>query len=112
MHAWQVRHRDLKAANLLVVEHGAEVRTYLIDVEDVCIARRLSLSRRAADLARLAVSITAHPWVTRTIVCRFFNAYVGQFSPESVSWKPLWREVARRSERIVRRKQRRGQEVL
>ncbi len=112
MHAWQISHRDLKAANLLVVENGAGLETYLIDVEDVRVLRRLSFSRQTADLARLAAGMHAHPWLPRTIFRRFLNAYLGEFLPESTAWKPLWREVARRSERIVERKQHRGEPVL
>ncbi len=112
MHAWGITHGDLKAANLLVVERGEDIQTYLIDAEDVRIARRLTLRRRARDLARLATSITAHPWVSQTILRRFLRSYVRQFPPGSIAWKPLWREVARRSRRLIRRKHRRGQEVL
>jgi hypothetical protein len=97
---------------VLVVEQGDEVQTYLIDAEDVRITRRLSWWQRARDLARLATSLRAHPWVTRTILCRFLRAYAGQFLPGSVCWKRLWRQVARRSGRIAGRKRRRGEEVL
>ena len=112
MHSWELAHGDLKASNLLVVEHPARVETYLIDADDVRIRRRLSLARRAADLARLATSLQAHPWVTPTILCRFMRSYVRQFPPGEVAWKPLWREVARRSDRLVRRKRRRREQIL
>ncbi len=112
MHAWQISHGDLKAANVLVVDDDVEPMTYLIDAEDVRVARRLSSARRVRDLARLATSLHAHPWVTRTVLCRFLRSYVRQFPPGTVAWKPLWREVARRSRRAVRRKQRRGRRVL
>lgn len=115
MHAWQISHGDLKAANLLVVERDGKPlfqKTYLIDAEDVRIARRLTRRRRVRDLARLAVGLYAHPWVTRTIICRFLRAYVRQLPAGSAAWKPLWREVARRSGRIVRGKRRRGQQIL
>ena len=112
MHAWQIAHGDLKGSNLLVREHDQGVETYLIDVEDVRISARLGTKRLLADLARLAVSIEAHPWVTRTVRCRFFRAYVGQFPPGSVAWKPLWHLVGRRSRQITRRKRRRGEPLL
>ena len=112
MHARQIAHRDLKGANLLVGQQGDRTATYLIDTDGVRICRRLTAGRRAANLARLAAGIEAHPWLTRTVCCRFLRAYVGQFSPGTVAWKPLWRDVARRSRRIVRRKRRRGEQVL
>lgn len=112
MHASQIAHRDLKGANLLVAETGDRMATYLIDVDGVRICKCLSPARRAANLARLAAGIEAHPWVTPSVCCRFLRAYVGQFPAGKVAWKPLWRDVARRSRRIVRRKRRRGEQVL
>ncbi|HUT89689.1 MAG TPA: lipopolysaccharide kinase InaA family protein [Thermoguttaceae bacterium] len=91
---------------------GETTRTYLIDAEDVHIARRLTCRARQRDLARLATSLYAHPWVTRTVFCLFLRAYVRQFPPGTIAWKPLWREVARCSRRAVRRKQHRGRQVL
>ncbi len=44
---------------------------------------------RAADLARLAVSIQAHPWISRTIACRFLRAYQRQIGSTAGGWKPL-----------------------
>ena len=112
MHAWQISHGDLKAGNLLVVEQDGKPQTYLIDAADVRIARRLTWRDRVRDLARLATSLQAHPWITRTILCRFLRAYVRQLPAGLVAWKPLWREVARRSRRMVRRKRRRGEQIL
>jgi len=112
MHAWGIVHRDLKGSNLLVVERGEDVHTYVIDADDLKITGRLSRSQRAADLARLATSIQAHPWITRTIIYRFLRSYLSQFPPADVAWQPLWREVARRSRRMIRRKHRRREAIL
>lgn len=112
MHAWQISHGDLKAANVLVVDDDVEPRTYLIDAEDVRVTRCLTSRARLGDLARLAASLHAHPWVTRTVLCRFLRSYVRELPPGTVAWKPLWREIARRSRRAVRRKRRRGGQVL
>jgi len=112
MHALQIAHRDLKGANLLVAERGDGVATYLIDLDGVRFCRHLSSSRRAANLARLAAGIVAHPWVTRTLCRRFLRAYLEQLPPGAVAWKALWRDVAARGRRIVQRKRRSGEQVL
>lgn len=112
MHTLQIAHRDLKAANLLVVEDGRRMASYLIDLDGVRIRRRLSPRRRAANLARLAAGLEAHPWISRTVCCRFLRAYAGQFSSGEVDWKRLWRDVAARSHLIVQRKRRRSEQVL
>jgi tRNA A-37 threonylcarbamoyl transferase component Bud32 len=112
MHASQIAHRDLKGANLLVSATGDRMMVYLIDVDGVRICRHVSPARRAANLARLAAGIEAHPWVTRTMYCRFLRAYVRQFPPGRIAWKALWRDVSVRSRRIVIRKRRRGEQVL
>jgi tRNA A-37 threonylcarbamoyl transferase component Bud32 len=112
MHAAGVSHRDLKGANLLVVERGECVATWLVDLDGVKLRRRLGPKLRAANLARLAAGLEAHPWVTRTIFCRFLRAYARQFPQGSVAWKPLWHAVAARGRDIVRRKRRKGEEVL
>ncbi|MHC4406098.1 MAG: lipopolysaccharide kinase InaA family protein [Planctomycetota bacterium] len=112
MHAWQITHGDLKAANLLLVEQEAGIEPYLIDVDGIHVARRLAFRHRVADLARLATSMEAHPWVSSTVLLRFFRAYVGQLPPDAADWKRLWRAVGRRSGRMIARKRRRGESVL
>jgi tRNA A-37 threonylcarbamoyl transferase component Bud32 len=112
LHAAGIAHRDLKAANLLVAEASAEVTSWLIDLDGMRIPRRLGMARRAADLARLAVGLQAHPWVSRAICCRFLRAYAAESPAGAVAWKPLWRLVAAQSASLLRRKRRRGQEVL
>jgi tRNA A-37 threonylcarbamoyl transferase component Bud32 len=112
MHAAGIAHRDLKAANLLVAERAEGVAAYLVDLGGVRLAGRPGPARRAADLARLAVGLAAHPWVPRTACCRFLRAYAAEFPCGEIAWKPLWRAVAARSRALAARKQRRGQEVL
>jgi tRNA A-37 threonylcarbamoyl transferase component Bud32 len=112
MHAKQISHRDLKGSNLLVAERENELRTWLIDTDGVTIRRRLSPRRLAADLARLATSVEAHPWVTRSIRYRFLRAYARQFPRGAIDEKKLWRAVSRRSLRQITKKRRLGKRVL
>jgi len=112
MHARRVSHRDLKASNLLVADAGDEVRTWLVDTDGVRIHRRLSARRRAADLARLATSVAAHPWVSRTVLCRFLRAYAAEFSRGSIDKRLLWRAVERRARRQIARRKRQGKPLL
>jgi tRNA A-37 threonylcarbamoyl transferase component Bud32 len=112
MHAAGIVHRDLKAANLLAVGQQDDVTVYLVDLDGIRIGRRAGPRRRAADLARLAAGLQAHPWLTPTVFCRFLRAYVAGLPPGTVAWKTLWRQVARRAESHVRRQQRRGRQAL
>ena len=82
MHAAGISHRDLKAANLLAVRRGDDLAVYLVNTDGVRIGRRPGARRRAAELARLAIALEAHPWVTRSICCRFLRAYAAQFRRE------------------------------
>ncbi|NQT14122.1 MAG: phosphotransferase, partial [Planctomycetes bacterium] len=112
MHAWQIAHGDLKASNLLIVDREEKPQSYLIDAEDVRITHRLTSAQRRRDLARLATSLDAHPWVTPTILRRFLRTYLRQLPEKSLDWKRLWRAVSRRTDRLIRRKRRRHQPVL
>ena len=112
MHAAGIAHRDLKPANLLVSEAAGHLATALVDLDGVRIVGHLSMNRRAANLARLAVGLQAHPWVSRAIYCRFLRAYLAEFPPGAVALKPLWRLVTVHTQRLLCRKRRRNQEVL
>ncbi len=112
MHAAGAAHRDLKAANLLVVEEGCRVIVCLVDLDGLQPGGQAHFQRQARDLARLAAGLAAHPWVTRSICRHFLRAYLGEFPAKGSAWKPLWRAIAVEAERIIRRKQQRGQQVL
>jgi tRNA A-37 threonylcarbamoyl transferase component Bud32 len=112
MHAWGVTHGDLKGSNLLVVETEGGVKTYVIDMDGVQISRHAPPSGCVGDLARLATSLQAHPWVPRTVCCRFLRAYARQFPPGTIAWKELWHKAERASRRITGRKRRRKEVVL
>ncbi len=112
MHASGAAHRDLKAANVLVVEDGGEPLVYLVDLDGLAPGTKVTFQRQARDLARLAAGLTAHPWVSRSICRRFLRAYLGEFSTKGTDWKPLWTAIAQDAAAYVRRKQERGEKVL
>jgi tRNA A-37 threonylcarbamoyl transferase component Bud32 len=119
MHAWHVSHCDLKGCNLVVVERAHDIDAYVVDVDTARIARRLGAAERARNLARLATSLAAHPWVTRTDRLCFVRAYLGELSgtgadqPREFSdWKTVWRRVAASSQVITRRIERHGRQVV
>jgi tRNA A-37 threonylcarbamoyl transferase component Bud32 len=112
MHASGAAHRDLKAANLLVVEEGCEAVVYLVDLDGLRPGAPVRFKRQARDLARLAAGLAAHPWVTRSIGRRFLRAYLREFPAQGADWKPLWRAIAEETAKYVRRKQKRGERVL
>lgn len=112
MHAWNVDHRDLKAQNLMLAERADKLAAYLIDLDGVRIVRSLTERRRARNLARLATSMEAHPWVTRSDRLRFLRAYLNMAPLEKHDWKWFWRRIARRSRTLSSQMRACGREVL
>jgi tRNA A-37 threonylcarbamoyl transferase component Bud32 len=112
LHAAGATHRDLKAANLLVVETDSGLKTWLVDLDGLRIGGTVSFDRQARDIARLAAGMTAHPWVTGSVACRFLRAYAREFPQGTIAWKPLWRAVVAYADQITRRKRKRGEQVL
>ncbi len=112
MHAWHIAHRDLKGCNLMLTERNDGVDAYLIDLDGVRVGRRLSFATQARNLARLATSLEAHPWVTRSDRLRFLKAYLHEISPGKSNWKPLWRRAAAYSRAITRSLARRRRPVV
>jgi tRNA A-37 threonylcarbamoyl transferase component Bud32 len=94
MHSWRIGHRDLKACNLLVVEHRSSVDALLIDLDGVQILRRQSGRDRARDLARLSTSMAAHDWLSHGARLRFLRAYLQALNEPRDDWKSLWRSIA------------------
>ena len=111
LHKAGAAHRDLKPANLLVVENGCDIAVHLVDLDGLQPGVRIDFQRQVRDLARLAVGLAAHPWVTRSVCGRFLRAYLDEFS-EGAGWKALWRAISAEAARLIRRKRERGQEVL
>lgn len=112
LHWWNISHVDLKACNVLVVDWQGELHAALVDVESARFHRRLSFARRARDLARLAASLQAHPWITRSDRLRFLRAYLCHLSTDTQQdWRAHWRCVSEYAAAILRRFLRRGQTI-
>ena len=111
MHRWRISHRDLKACNLMLVEQPDAVESLLVDVGGVRFRRRISKRRRARNLARLAVSLELHPWLTRGDRLRFLRAYLKAGGRPAGEWKALWRRIAVQALRHTSRMRRRGRPV-
>jgi tRNA A-37 threonylcarbamoyl transferase component Bud32 len=112
MHAWNVGHRDLKAQNLMLAEQGGRLHAFLIDLDGVRLVGRLSEQRRARNLARLATSMEAHPWLTRSDKLRFLRAYLAVAPLERHTWKWFWRRAAERSQLLTSQMRASGREIL
>jgi tRNA A-37 threonylcarbamoyl transferase component Bud32 len=112
MHAAGAAHRDLKAANFLVIPGDCESAVCLIDLDGLQPGSRICFQRQARDLARLAAGLVAHPWITPAVCRRFLREYLVQFSGDAADWKLLWRAIATETAAYVRRKEKCGQRVL
>jgi tRNA A-37 threonylcarbamoyl transferase component Bud32 len=108
MHAWRISHRDLKGCNLVVAEEADGVATYLIDLDSVRFVRRIRFAQQTRDLSRLAASVEAHPWLSRTVRLRFLRAYLKEVAADRNQWKPFWRAIEERTRSILAAFQRAG----
>jgi tRNA A-37 threonylcarbamoyl transferase component Bud32 len=119
LHGWNLSHRDLKAANILVSPQawvhgqrglreagpdGAD-HPWFVDLVGVRKHRRLGRGVRVRNLARLSASFLAVAAVTRTVCLRFLLAYLGGARAE---WKSWWNEVAAATRAKVQRNRRLG----
>jgi tRNA A-37 threonylcarbamoyl transferase component Bud32 len=126
LHARRLSHRDLKGANLLVnsvpwfvSSRGAVERTeaasetsprpqiWFIDLVGVRRHDRLTMARRAQNLARLYASFHSRGLITRTDLLRFLRAYLG-LGWSASNWKTWYNAIARAFEAKVRRNLRNG----
>jgi tRNA A-37 threonylcarbamoyl transferase component Bud32 len=108
MHAAGCSHRDLKALNLVVGETPTAVDTWLVDLDGVS-RTRMTACRRARNLGRLAASLDAHPWITRTGRLRGLLEYLQSSGLPADAWKDFWRAIDVWRRRTRKRIARRGQ---
>jgi serine/threonine protein kinase len=109
LHERSLSHRDLKAANILVVgDQAAEFELSLIDLVGVRLIHPLPRHRRVQNLARLSLSLDIVKGRTRTDALRFLRAYLSWGLSPFNQWKELWRSVVASSEIKRQRNERHG----
>ncbi|MDB5352431.1 MAG: Mn2+-dependent serine/threonine protein kinase [Planctomycetota bacterium] len=108
MHERSLSHRDLKAANILIVGDPDAISPILslIDLVGVTLDHPIAHGRRVQNLARLQISLANVPGRTRTDALRFLRAYLPWIHTSRPAWKGLWRDVERacRSKELQNRK--------
>lgn len=92
-------HRDCKAQNVLVREQP-RLNLIWIDMDGIRRVHHVSLKDELRALARLHVSLSEVPGVTRTDRIRFLKTYLARFGVDALAW----RQVVRSLERISAKK--------
>jgi hypothetical protein len=130
LHACQLSHRDLKAANVLVTAGDIEdtpagaaqpiatvslaavperrTNLWFIDLVGCRRHERLGKRRRVRDLARLNTSFLNQPLISRSDRLRFLALYLGWGLHGQGDWKDWWRRIARATDAKILRNQRSG----
>lgn len=107
LHAAGCSHRDLKALNLVVAENAAAVDAWLVDLDGISRAS-IRARTRTQNLGRLAASLDAHPWISRSDRLRFLRAYLAASQLPADAWKDFWRAIEQSRSRIRARIMRLG----
>jgi serine/threonine protein kinase len=92
MHDRGVSHRDLKAPNILLA-HGTD--PMLIDLVGVRTRVRLTIAKRAKELARLNASFVSDSAISHSDRLRFLQAYLSVRPGLGVDWKNWWELISR-----------------
>ncbi len=110
LHDRSISHRDLKAANILILgDPSAEEPTLsLIDLVGVQLIHPLPEGRRLQNLARLQISLGDVPGRTRTDSLRFLRAYLPWGLTARNDWKGIWRRIDRLIDSKEEKNRRRG----
>lgn len=110
LHRDNLSHRDLKAANLLVVTGAAREpnSVWLIDLVGMRRHGKLAVPRKVQNLTRLNASFHLSTDLTRTDRLRFLRTYLQWGLAGRGTWKSWWRAVARATRTKVDRNLRVG----
>lgn len=110
LHDRSISHRDLKAANILILgDPEAELPVLsLIDLVGVVHQHPIPTDRRVQNLTRVLLSLLNTPGVTRTDMLRFLLDYLPSSARHDRSWKGLWRAIDRATRGKIRKNKRRG----
>lgn len=113
LHERSLSHRDIKAANILLVGDPQAARPclQLIDLVGVSLDDPIPHRKRVQNLARLQVSLAHTPGRTRTDALRFLRAYAPPLRHDRPGWKRLWREVERACRSKALQNERRGRQL-
>lgn len=106
LHEKRVRHRDLKASNILI---NSRLEPYFIDLVGVSPdSRPLTKAIRIRDVARLAASFLNSQVVTRSDKLRVLRAYRAWGLHGRKGWKAWWRAIDAAIQRKQAKNARRG----
>lgn len=111
MHDKQVRHRDLKAPNILMqgaVDDPDNAVPVLIDLVGATASRPVPRATRVRDLARLNASFLAGSTVGRSDRLRVLRGYLRWGLHGRGDWKTWWTAIHRVTERKVAKNERAG----
>jgi hypothetical protein len=124
LHRRHLSHRDLKAANILVVKASqhplgtihsppatnslTDAPVWLVDLVGVSRHRKLTRQRRVQNLARLNASFHRAPALTRTDKLRFLRVYLQWGLFGKTGWKVWWRDIDQATQAKVARNVRKG----
>ena len=110
LHSRSLSHRDLKAANILILGDPAlpEPELSLIDLVGVELRHPIGQRRKIQNLARLHLSLLEVRGRTRTDTLRFLRSYLGFAGTLPNQWKQIWRGIDRAAGNKVAQNQKRG----
>ena len=110
MHERSLSHRDLKAANILIVgdPDSQTPALCLIDLVGVDLESPLSQRRRIQNLARLHLSLLATPGRTHGDSLRFLRWYLQREDKTETHWKTIWHAVSKAAGTKTAQNERRG----
>ncbi len=105
-----LKHRDLKASNILL-EHwdgaGRPVDVWLVDLDGLHRCKFAHRVRRWDSVMRLAASLLGYTAVTRSDYCRFLQAYLTRMGWSQADWKGHFRKLSRQARAYTQRAGRR-----